>query len=122
MELFAFYSDDASLIDNYMMVIGYFLVQLVFENLHSSFIGIVNGMGYQALATTFDIFAYWGIMLPASYIFAFHLGYGYQGVWMGVPLGRLTGAVFYAILIYRADWNKLAKETSQSCDENLKLE
>jgi len=100
-ELFSFYSDDASLIDHYMMVIGLFVLQLAFEIYHSAFVGVITGMGYQAVATFCDVFAYWGVMLPFCYLFAFVLGYGYQGVWMGVPMGTFTGAVIYSVIIYR---------------------
>lgn len=100
-ELFSLYSDDASLIDNYMMVIGLFVLQLVFEIYHHAFVGVITGMGYQGMATIIDVIAYWGVMLPSCYVFAFVFGYGYQGVWMGVPMGTFIGALIYAVIIYR---------------------
>jgi Na+-driven multidrug efflux pump len=95
-EIFHFYSDNDSLVENYLLVVPFFLAQLMFEIMHHSLLGVISGMGYQATTTVFDVISYWGIMLPASYIFAFTLGYGYQGVWMGVPLGTFVGATVYA--------------------------
>lgn len=117
-DLFAFYSEDEALFDNFMLVISLFVLQLFFEIFHSSFVGVISGMGYQAIGTVFDIVAYWGVMLPFSYICAFVLGYGYQGVWMGAPMGTFTGAIIYSLIIYNADWEKLAAENSEETSDD----
>jgi multidrug resistance protein, MATE family len=119
-EIFHFYSENDELVGNYLLVVPFFLAQLMFEIIHHSLLGVIAGMGYQATTTIFDVIAYWGIMIPSSFLLAFTFGYGYQGIWMGVPLGTFTGAVVYSIIVYRTNWEKLALESSQQWDDDSK--
>jgi MATE family multidrug resistance protein len=53
------------------------------------------------IPTIITLIAYWIIGLPMSYIFAFKLDYGVQGVWYGLFLGLTTAAV---LLFFRFNY------------------
>jgi MATE family multidrug resistance protein len=57
-------------------------------------LGALRGVKDVKTPTIIAIIAYWGIGLPMSYVFAFKLGLGVQGVWYGLSLGLLCAAVF----------------------------
>jgi multidrug resistance protein, MATE family len=56
-------------------------------------LGALRGVKDVKLPTFITLIAYWVIGLPMSYIFAFKLGLGTQGVWYGLSLGLLIAAI-----------------------------
>jgi MATE family multidrug resistance protein len=57
-------------------------------------LGVLRGMKDVKIPTLITLIAYWGIGLPMSYIFAFKLNLGVQGVWYGLSLGLTLAAIF----------------------------
>ncbi len=57
-------------------------------------LGALRGIKDVKIPTIIALIAYWGIGLPMSYIFAFKLRYGVQGIWYGLSLGLMCAAVF----------------------------
>jgi multidrug resistance protein, MATE family len=56
-------------------------------------LGALRGIKDVKLPTLITLVAYWAIGLPMSYVFAFKLGLGAQGVWYGLSLGLGIAAV-----------------------------
>ena len=56
-------------------------------------LGALRGMKDVTIPTVITLIAYWVIGLPMSYIFAFKLNFGVQGVWYGLSLGLTTAAI-----------------------------
>lgn len=56
-------------------------------------LGILRGIKDVKIPTMITLFAYWGIGLPMSYVFAFKLNYGVLGIWYGLSLGLTTAAI-----------------------------
>ncbi len=56
-------------------------------------LGALRGMKDVKIPTYITLFAYWIIGLPMSYIFAFKLNLGVQGVWYGLSLGLGLAAI-----------------------------
>ena len=64
------------------------------DGLQSVCLGALRGMKDVRIPTLITLIAYWGIGLPMSYVFAFILNLGAQGVWYGLSLGLGLAAVF----------------------------
>lgn len=60
--------------------------------------GALRGMRDTRVPMLLAIFGYWGVGLPTSVIFAFPLGFGGQGVWIGLATGL---AVVAALAVWR---------------------
>jgi MATE family multidrug resistance protein len=56
-------------------------------------LGALRGVKDVKLPTVFTLIAYWVIGLPMSYVFAFKMNLGVQGVWYGLSLGLFIAAV-----------------------------
>ena len=56
-------------------------------------LGALRGMKDVKIPTFITLFAYWIIGLPMSYVFAFKLNLGVQGVWYGLSLGLGLAAI-----------------------------
>ncbi|MBE0644600.1 MAG: MATE family efflux transporter [Bacteroidetes bacterium] len=57
--------------------------------------GILRGMTDVTIPMFIAVFAYWGIGIPTSYILAFIVGWGPEGVWMGFVAGLTTAALSF---------------------------
>jgi MATE family multidrug resistance protein len=56
-------------------------------------LGALRGVKDVTIPTVITLIAYWGIGLPMSYVFAFKMGLGVEGVWYGLSLGLTIAAV-----------------------------
>lgn len=56
-------------------------------------LGALRGVKDVTLPTIITLVAYWVIGLPMSYVFAFKMGLGAEGVWYGLSLGLTIAAV-----------------------------
>jgi len=74
--------------------------------------GTIRAMGYQKFASYWEVITLWLIMAPLVYIFGFPLGYGFAGLWFGVPFGSFCMVFGYIYIIITAPWEKLALEAS----------
>ena len=78
--------------------------------------GIIRAMGYQHIATAWELVAYWGVMVPFGYIFAFWFDFGFIGVWVGLPLWSIMLWAAFVYLIVTVNWTKWAEEASKNKD------
>ncbi|QQA44386.1 MATE family efflux transporter [Pelagovum pacificum] len=56
-------------------------------------VGLLRGVQDTSVPMVIAIVTYWGIGLPAGYLFAFTFGMGAIGVWLGMALGLMSAAV-----------------------------
>ncbi len=70
----------------------------VFDGLQAVGGGILRGLGETRVAMLVNLFGYWFLGLPVSYVLGFRLGLGPIGLWWGLVLGL---AVVASILLVR---------------------
>lgn len=100
------YSTDPEIVSLFISAVPVFALELFSDLFQGAMAGMLRGMGYQNAATIYNFIAYWIIMLPLSYIFTFTLGFGFRGVWMGVPVGSILLMVSYLVIFFTASWKK----------------
>ena len=76
-------------------------------------IGIIKGIGKQAQATVAYLICFYLISVPCSYLFCFVLGYGIEGLWMGLSIGLATLVLSLTFIIQRADWLRIAYQAKE---------
>ena len=74
--------------------------------------GIFRGSGRQTLAAYYNFVAYFLIGIPVGYIIGIKLGYGVEGLWIGMTLGLYVIAIGCTIIVFRSDWKKLASDAT----------
>ena len=70
----------------------------VFDGLQAVAGGILRGLGETRVAMLVNLFGYWFLGLPVSYVLGFRLGLGPTGLWWGLVIGL---AVVASILLTR---------------------
>lgn len=70
----------------------------VFDGLQAVGGGILRGLGETRVAMLVNLFGYWFLGLPVSYVLGFRFGLGPTGLWWGLVLGL---AVVASILLVR---------------------
>ena len=56
-------------------------------------LGILRGMADVKIPTLITLLAYWGVGIPIAYVLAFPVGWGAQGVWIGLLISLTVAAV-----------------------------
>lgn len=106
------YSDDPKVIALFISTVPAFAIELFTDLFQGAMSGVLRGMGYQNWAIVANL-SYWIIMLPLSYVFAFTMGLGLKGIWMGVPIGSAIIMFSYLFLFFKASWKKASINASK---------
>ncbi|RVU00945.1 MATE family efflux transporter [Mucilaginibacter limnophilus] len=77
----------------------------VFDGAQVVGLGILRGMGDVNIPTVITLIAYWIIGLPIGYFAGIYLGYGANGIWVGLVCGLAAAAI---MLYFR--FNKISRK------------
>jgi MATE family multidrug resistance protein len=68
--------------------------------------GALNGTGDTRFTMFAGVICSWFVLVPAAYVFAYVLGWGAAGAWMGITLEILVLAVVLLVRFYGTAWEK----------------
>ena len=88
-------------------------VEFIFVGILQVMLGAFRGAGNTKTAMVISMIALWLGRVPTVYFFAFVLGWGATGIWVGMALGNIVGAIAAALWFTRGTW----KETIVDTDE-----
>jgi multidrug resistance protein, MATE family len=71
----------------------------VFDGAQVVGLGILRGIGDVRTPLFFHLFAYWVVGIPLSLWLAFTLGYGVQGIWIGLAIALAIVAILSGLRI-----------------------
>jgi MATE family multidrug resistance protein len=63
--------------------------------------GVLRGLTDVTVPMFIAIVSYWGIGIPTSYVLAFVVGWGVEGVWMGFVAGLTAAAISFTCRFHR---------------------
>ncbi|MEM2137115.1 MAG: MATE family efflux transporter [Candidatus Methanomethylicia archaeon] len=82
------------------------LLGLPFFALFMSGDAVGRGSGQTIIPTIIGMARLWGIRIGFAYILAFHLGWGPQGIWIGMLVSNIVGGLLMIIWIFSGKWMK----------------
>ncbi len=88
-------------------------VEFIFVGILQVMLGAFRGAGNTKTAMVMSMVALWIGRVPTVYLFAFTLGWGATGIWVGMALGNILGAIAAALWFTRGTW----KETIVDADD-----
>jgi putative MATE family efflux protein len=81
-------------------------VEFAFIGVLQVLLGAYRGAGNTKTALSFSVLALWIGRVPTVYYLAFVAGWGPFGVWVGMALGNIVGAVAAALWFTRGTWKE----------------
>ena len=81
-------------------------VEFVFIGVLQVLLGAFRGAGNTKTALAFSLVALWIGRVPTVYYLAFVAGFGPRGVWIGMALGHVVGAVAAGAWFTRGTWKE----------------
>ncbi|PSP55011.1 MATE family efflux transporter [Halobacteriales archaeon QS_1_67_19] len=79
-------------------------IEFAFIGLFQVLVGAYRGAGNTKTAMAFSMLTLWLVRVPAVYLLAVETGLGPTGVWIGVALGHIVGAIGAAAWFTRGAW------------------
>jgi MATE family multidrug resistance protein len=70
-------------------------------------LGLLRGVQDTAAPMWIAAVSYWAVGVPASYLLAFHLGFGGPGLWLGLAIGLAAAAALLMLRFWRGPWFRL---------------
>lgn len=70
-------------------------------------LGLLRGVQDTAAPMWIAAVSYWAVGVPASYVLAFHLGFGGPGLWLGLAIGLAAAAALLMLRFWRGPWFRL---------------
>jgi MATE family multidrug resistance protein len=74
-------------------------------------------MGKQFYASIVNIVSCFVVALPLGIYCAFNLGYGLQGLWIGMIANVVLQSSIYQVVIFTSNWNIIADKAKDSLKE-----
>ena len=81
-------------------------VEFVFIGVLQVLLGAFRGAGNTKTAMAISMVTLWLGRVPTVYFFAFVLGWGATGIWVGMALGNIVGALVAALWFTRGTWKE----------------
>ncbi len=81
-------------------------VEFVFIGVLQVLLGAFRGAGNTKTAMAISMVTLWLGRVPTVYFFAFVLGWGATGIWVGMAFGNITGAIVAAAWFTRGTWKR----------------
>ncbi|HPS63680.1 MAG TPA: MATE family efflux transporter, partial [Bacteroidales bacterium] len=94
----------------YLQIIGftYVLFSVMF-----TINGLLRGAGDTLIPMFISLFSLWIIRIPVAWFLSHRTGLGLSGVWWAIPLGWMSGVVFYYAYYRTGNWKKKSVLRSQ---------
>lgn len=93
------YTDDPALMDIAIPLLYLCALFQVFDGAQVVGLGVLRGIGDVRTPLFFHLFAYWVVGIPLSLWLAFTLGYGVQGIWIGLAIALAIVAILSGLRI-----------------------
>ena len=100
--ILALFTRDATVVATGVTLLLIAAVFQLFDGLQGVATGVLRGLGDTRTAMISNLAAHWLLGLPVAYVLCFVLGWGVQGLWMGLCLGLIVvGVALVAVWMQR---------------------
>ncbi len=89
-------------------------IEFAFIGVFQVLVGAYRGAGNTKIAMALSMITLWLIRVPAVYLLAFETSLGPTGIWIGVALGHIVGAIAAAVWFTRGTWKEAVIDSDQT--------
>jgi multidrug resistance protein, MATE family len=104
------FNDEAEVIEGVAAYLPVTCIFIISDGLQGGMTGILRGSGRQKWGAAINIFVYYLLGMPTSYLLAFKADWKTSGLWAGFASASWIVVCAYTFLILRSDWKSLAQE------------
>lgn len=79
----------------------------IFDAFNASTAGCLRGQGQQKIGGFINVFAFYCIGIPISYILSFYFGFGVSGLWWGITSGLVVMSICQSYAVFNCNWKEI---------------
>lgn len=113
------FTQDVDLLSEVNKTLPYYILYQFFDYMQGGSQGIIRGMGKQKAASITNIVSCYLVALPLGSYCAFNLGYGIQGLWMGLVINVIIQSSIFQLVIFTSNWGLIAKKAAGNIKESV---
>jgi MATE family multidrug resistance protein len=103
--------------------IPFLSIFVMIDGIQSAASGVLRGAGKQYIGAVANVIAFYGVGLPMAYFLCFRVGYGVNGLLMGIATGSLVQVTVLLVMIfvfehYLFDTSVIEKDKVSARDES----
>lgn len=89
-------------------IIYVLFVYIFFDTIHGVQSGIIRGLGLQVYGSIYTLVCYYIFGMPLALTFAFKVGMGVKGLWLGFSIACIILDLGFWVIIAYPNWQKIA--------------
>jgi putative MATE family efflux protein len=102
--IYAFFINDPNVIDLGSTYMTYFVPFFPFFTIFQLSMSVLQAAGKTRITMILSLIRLWGMRILFAYILYYIFNMGSLGIWLGLGIGNLTGAVMSIIYLWQANW------------------
>lgn len=99
-----FFTDDPEVVETGARILRILGFAYIFLGAQIVLSGALNGAGKTKQQIFFRILSLWGFQIPFSYLLAYTLDLGHDGIWWGIFLAKVLGLLALILWFKRGTW------------------
>ncbi|ODQ61629.1 hypothetical protein WICANDRAFT_81884 [Wickerhamomyces anomalus NRRL Y-366-8] len=117
-QITSFFTNDEEVISKVAGVLPLLSIMEIIDCLNACSAGCLRGQGVQKIGSYINIFSFYVVGLPISYIMTFKYDMNIAGLWIGIISGLISMCLlqFYIVFI-GADWDKIVVDARKRNEE-----
>eukprot|EP00741_Cyanophora_paradoxa_P010627 tig00020537_g10271.t1 len=116
------YTREHEVVDRVAAMLPIMAAFQIFDGMQCSQGGVLRGIGRPTVGAVANLIGFSGVGLTCAYTFAFKVGWGLRGIWIGLACGTVVVALVQSLFLLRIDWQRealLARERSEAPGEEM---
>ncbi len=105
-EAIGFFINDSEVVNEGANFIKCIIIGIPFFGLFAGITASFRGSGHNVPTMILDLLRLWGLRIPLAYLLGLYLGMNSTGVWIGMALSNIVGAIVALILFGTGIWKK----------------
>lgn len=117
-EITSFFTNDQEVISKVTDVLPLLSIMEIIDCLNACSAGCLRGQGVQKIGSYINIFSFYVVGLPVSYVLTFKFGMNLAGLWIGIISGLISMCLlqFYIVFI-GVNWDKIVVDARKRNEE-----
>ncbi|CCE63318.1 hypothetical protein TPHA_0E02260 [Tetrapisispora phaffii CBS 4417] len=115
------FSNEPEVVELVIKTLPYLAFMQLFDAFNASTAGCLRGQGRQKIGGYINLFAFYCVGIPLSYILAFKFGFGIIGLWSGITCALFTMSIFQGYAVFHVNWKDIIAASKNRNAEHVSV-